>query len=56
MGSGDVHLGAVATTNGIGAAMQLLPSARKMMIFSSVGGSRLSVKDRTGIQARPRMG
>jgi hypothetical protein len=43
-------------TNGIGAATQLLPGARKTMIFSSVGGSRLSVKDRTDIQARPRMG
>jgi hypothetical protein len=43
-------------TNGIGAATQLLPGARKTMIFSSVDGSRLSVKDRTGIQARPRMG
>jgi hypothetical protein len=56
MGSGGVHLGAVAMTNGIGAATQLLPGARKTMIFSSVGGSRLSVKDRIGIQARPRMG
>jgi hypothetical protein len=56
MGSGGVHLGAVATTNGIGAATQLLPGARKTMIFSSVGGSRLLVKDRIGIQARPRMG
>jgi hypothetical protein len=56
MGSGGVHLGAVATMNGIGTATQLLPGARKTMIFSSVGGSRLLVKDRTGIQARPWMG
>jgi hypothetical protein len=56
MGSGGGHLGVVAMTDGIGAATQLLPGARKTMIFSSVGGSRLMVKDRTGFQARPRMG
>jgi hypothetical protein len=49
MGSGGVHLGAVAMMNGIGTATQLLPGTRKTMIFSSVGGSRMSVKDRTGI-------
>jgi hypothetical protein len=52
MGSGGVHLGIVATANGIGATTQLLPGARKTMIFSSVGGSRLSVKDRTGTWPR----
>jgi hypothetical protein len=56
MGSGGVHLGTVATTDGIGTATQLLPGARNTMIFSFVGGSRLTVKDRTVFQARPRMG